>query len=156
MYLKFKKKYLLNWCDGRITDLSANESDFFQEIYRNWNKRTTNELEKGKTKFPTAALLKVQIFWEMTLCCCVSSWWHFKELPCLQLQDQAFTAGSWSWRLYNDSECWELWRNISVGLLLDPGDEGTTILQNYLPTDTALYSRISETSTKKKGGGGEF
>jgi hypothetical protein len=105
-------------------------------MYRNWNK-WTNKLEKGKTKFPTAALLKVQIFWDVTLCC-VSSCWNFKELHCLQLQDQAFTAGSW--RHYNDSECWELWRNIPCWLL-DPGDEGTAILQNYLPTVIALYAR---------------
>jgi len=37
--------------------------------------------------------------------------------------------------------------------LLDSGDEDTTILQNYLPTDIALYPRRPESSTKK---GGEF
>jgi hypothetical protein len=34
-------------------------------------------------------------------------------------------------------------KKYSVGLF-DPGDEGTTILQNYLPTDTALYPRRHE------------
>ena len=50
--------------------------------------------------------------------------------------------------IQNVGSCEEIF---PVGLL-DPGDEGTAILQNYLPTDIALYPRRPE-SIRKKGGG---
>ena len=37
----------------------------------------------------TAALLKIQVFWDVAVCCCASSSQWFKELWCLCLQYQA-------------------------------------------------------------------
>lgn len=45
---------------------------------------------------------------------CVGSFWHFKELHCLHLQDQAASCTAWSWsgKHNNASKCWKLRRNI--------------------------------------------
>jgi len=70
----------------------------------------------------TQALIKIQVFWDITLCWLVHSFWHFKDTKCLHLCNPA-----------NQEE-------IFTKQLLDPEDGGSKLLQNishYLPNDKA-------------------
>jgi hypothetical protein len=58
-----------------------------------------------------AMSLKIEDFWNMVLCYCVSGSWHLKESYCLfhWLKFKSFcTAWSWRSRYYTSSECQEL------------------------------------------------
>jgi len=53
--------------------------------------------------------LRIRVFWDVTLCCWVSSSWHFKEAQHLNLQKSSspWSACSWTWRHQNPFKCQE-------------------------------------------------
>jgi hypothetical protein len=76
----------------------------------------------------TAVLLKLQVFWNVTLCCWVSGSGCFEDVKFLHLQ------------------------GLAVQELLDPEDEGTVIFQrtgNYLTNKTVPHATGSESFNVK-------
>ena len=94
----------------------------------------------ARVEILTAVLLKIQVFWDVTSCLLVSSYWHSEAVQCLHHNSKAVQKDTLLWMLNHETERTTILQNICNYQLTR-----CNILKCLIYTDEVAFFKLSTT-----------